>query len=175
MGSAAGLVPECKVGCRRGRRWHLRMRGGRCRGEPGPKGASCPASLHPRALPSPSGHQPPTHRLRTTEFWRRQLLLFVEGRNASPKARLTPDQALAATTTWLCGMGVMTGSRRSCQHFLCDSSSPVELPNRAWGAELALMLHKGPWVSVPWPFPRRSQVGKERWGRSAWGGTWGLC
>lgn len=65
----------------------------------GPEGASSPSTpqRHPvTPCPGPTGS-------RTTEFWRGQLLLFAEGRNASTKDRLTPDQALTATTTWFCG------------------------------------------------------------------------
>lgn len=80
--------------------WHLRMRRDAARKSPSPEEAS---SL-PRA--APSHHNPPSPTgSRTTEFWRGQLVFFAEGRNASTEDRLTPDQALTATTTWLCGTG----------------------------------------------------------------------
>ena len=53
-----------------------------------------PPPVTPPASPTGSG---------TTGLWRGRLLLFAEDRNTSTKDRLTPEQALTAITTWLCG------------------------------------------------------------------------
>lgn len=99
VGSASGPLPECQVGCRRGRRWHLKMRRDAARESPGPEEAS---SL-PTPKPSPQPSKP--HRLQDHRVLGGQLPFFAKGTNASTEDGLTPDQALTATTTWLCGTG----------------------------------------------------------------------
>ena len=75
------------------------MRRDAARESPGPEEAS---SL-PTPKPSPQPSKP--HRLQDHRVLGGQLPFFAKGTNASTEDGLTPDQALTATTTWLCGTG----------------------------------------------------------------------
>lgn len=131
VGSTPGLVSECKVGRREGGDVPFEDEGRELQGTATPP-AGCALRT---ALPAPH--------TRTTGSWRGQSLLFAESRNASTEDRLPPPGPV--TTRGSVGPGVMTGSGRNCQHFLCDSAFPAGLPN-SWLPTRALPAQVPTWT-----------------------------